>query len=107
MAKMAAAVEEATGDPAVAGEAAVDSVEATEAEEADEAEEAAFSVGDAWKQMWWWVNKEWAAEERECEQNMLIDFRWEAVAQRSTGWWWQKHSWNEWRQPRWSQQEKQ
>ena len=29
---------------------------------------------------------------------MLIDFRWEAVGQRSTGWWWQKHSWNEWRQ---------
>ena len=47
------------------------------------------------------------------EQNMLIDFSWEAVGQRSTGWWWQKHSWKEWRQVvtagksggRWSQQE--
>ena len=31
---------------------------------------------------------------------MLIDFKWEAVGQRSTGWctWWQKHSWNKWTQ---------
>ena len=74
MEKQAATPEEAAGDPAVAGEAAVDLVEAAEAEEADEAEEAAFSVGDAWKQMWWWVNKEWADYDTECEQNMLIDF---------------------------------
>ena len=89
MAKMAAAIEEATGDPAVAGEAAMDLVEAAEAVSM---EKAALSV------MWWWVNKEEAEAETEAEQNMLIDFRWEAVGQRSTGWWWQKHSWNEWRQ---------
>ena len=29
---------------------------------------------------------------------MRIDFRWETVGQQRTGWWWQKHSWNEWRQ---------
>ena len=104
------AVEETTVDPeiagemvveatAVAGEAAVDLVEAADGEAAVDLEkEAAEAVSMAWKQMWWWVKKEWADYEKECEQNMLIDFRWEAVGQRSTGWWWQKHSWNEWRQ---------
>jgi hypothetical protein len=95
MAKMAATIEEATGDPAVAGEAAVGLVEAAEAVSM---EKAALSVGGVWEHMWWWVNKEWAEAETEAEQNMLIDFRWEAVGQRSTGWWWQKHSWNQWRQ---------
>ena len=51
-----------------------------------EEKEAAEAVSMAWKQMWWWVKKEWADDEKECEQNMLIDFRWEAVGQRSTGW---------------------
>ena len=60
--------------------------------------EGSTQCGCAWEQMWWWVNKEWAEAETEAEQNMLIDFRWEAVGQRSTGWWWQKHSWNQWRQ---------
>ena len=92
MVKQAATAEEAAGDPAIVGETTVDSVEATEAEEA------ALIVGVAWEQMWWWVDKEWAEAETEAEQNMLIDFRWEAVGQRSTGWWWQKHSWNQWRQ---------
>ena len=38
-----------------------------------EAEETALSVGVAWEQMWWWVDKEWAEAETKAKQNMLID----------------------------------